>query len=199
MAEINAELVKTLREQTGVSVMQCRKALVEADGDMEKAMLILRKNSAAQAEKKADRELGAGIVQAYIHSNKSVGVLLELNCETDFVAKNDDFNQLAADIAMHIAAMAPEYTSEADISDDLRAKVAEMMENEAKDLDKPADIKAKIIEGKINDYFAQKTLLKQPFIKNPDVTVGTLIDQAVQKIGEKIAIGRFSYYSTLGR
>lgn len=199
MAEIHAELVKTLREQTGVSVMQCRKALIEADGDMEKAMLILRKNSAAQAEKKADRELGAGIVQAYIHSNKSVGVLLELNCETDFVAKNDDFNQLAADIAMHIAAMAPEYTSDADISDDLRAKVAEMMEHEAKDLDKPADIKAKIVEGKINDYFAQKTLLKQPFIKNPDVTVGTLIDQAVQKIGEKIAIGRFAYYSTLGR
>ncbi len=195
MAEITTELIKQLREQTGISVMQVRKALQEADGDIEKALLVLRKNSAAQAGKKADRELGAGIIQAYVHSNKAVGVLLELNCESDFVAKNDEFVQLAADIAMHIAAMGPEYVTEAEIPEDVRAKVAAMMEDESKDLDKPADIKAKIIEGKINDYFAQRTLTKQSFIKNPDVTIGTLIDQAIQKIGERIQVGRFTYYS----
>lgn len=198
MAEINTELVKALREETGVSVMQCRKALVEADGDMEKARFILRKISAQQAEKKADRELGAGIIQAYIHGNKSVGVMLELNCETDFVAKNNDFNQLAADIAMHIAAMAPQYTTDADITDDVRAKVAAMVEEETASLDKPADIKATIIAKKIESYFAEKTLMNQAFIKNPDVTIGELINQAIQKLGEKIEIGRFTYYSLLG-
>ncbi len=199
MAEITTELIKSLRDQTGVSVMQCKKALEETGGDVEKALLVLRKNSAAQALKKADRTLGAGLIHAYIHSNKQVGVLLELNCETDFVAKNDDFQQLASDIAMHIAAMAPEYVSETDIAESTRTGVIEMMERESADLDKPAEIKAKIIEGKINDYFAQRTLVKQAFIKNPDITIGTLIDQAVQKIGEKIEVGRFTYYSLLAR
>ncbi len=199
MAEVNTELVKALREETGVSVMQCRKALIEADGDMEKARFILRKISAQQAEKKADRELGAGVITSYIHGNKSVGVLLELNCETDFVAKNDDFNQLAADIAMHIAAMAPAYTTEAEITEETRAKITAMVEEESADLDKPADIKAKIIENKIAAYFAEKTLVNQAFIKNPDVTIGTLINEAIQKLGEKIEVGRFTYYSLLGR
>lgn len=199
MAEITTELVKALREETGVSVMQCRKALVEADGDMEKARFILRKISAQQAEKKADRTLGAGIITAYVHSNKAVGVLLELNCETDFVAKGEDFTQLASDLALHIAAMAPEYASETEITDEVRAKITAMVEEESKDLDKPAEVKAKIIENKIKDYFDQKTLAHQAFIKNPDVTISELINQAIQKTGEKIEIGRFTYYSLLSK
>lgn len=199
MAEITTELIKSLREETGVSIMQCKKALEEAGGDVEKARLVLMRNSAAAAQKKADRTLGAGIIHAYIHSNKQVGVLLELNCETDFVAKNEDFVNLAADVAMHIAAMAPEYVNESQIPDNVRAQVAEMMQDETKDLDKPEDIKAKILEGKINDYFAQRTLLKQAFIKNPDITIGNLIDQVIQKTGEKIEVGRFAYYSLLAR
>lgn len=189
--EITTDLIKKLRDETGVSVMQCKKALEEAGGDMEKALIVLRKASRAIAEKKANRELKAGIVKSYIHSNNKVGTMVELLCETDFVAKNEDFQQLANDIAMHIAAMSPEYTKTEDITDEDRVKVKEILEKEVAELDKPDDVKAKIIEGKMNDYFGAKTLLEQAFIKDPEITIGKMIEQAIQKIGEKIEIGRW--------
>ena len=177
--------------------MQCKKALEEAEGDMEKALLMLRKASGKAASKKADRELGAGVVRSYIHNNNQVGVLIELNCETDFVAKNPEFLALADSIAMHAAAMAPTYVSSDQITDADREKITEVMQDEVGQLDKPEDIKAKILEGKLSDYFAQQTLLEQPYVKNPDQTIGKLIEEAIQKIGEKIEVGRIVRYGVL--
>lgn len=194
---ISKDDIKTLRDQTGISFMQCKKALEEAEGDMEKAMLMLRKASGKAASKKADRELGAGVVRSYIHSNNQVGVLLELNCETDFVAKNEEFLALADNIAMHIAAMSPVFVSESEITDADRAKITEVMQEEVADMDKPEDIKAKILEGKLNDYFAAQTLLGQAYVKNPDQTISQLIEEAIQKIGEKIEVGRMVRYGVL--
>jgi len=188
---ITTEQIKELRDLTGVSVMQCKKALEEAEGDKEKALLILRKKSSDIALKKGDRELGAGVVQSYIHSNKTVGTLIELSCETDFVARNEEFVTLARDIAMHITATNPEYTDETEITEEVRAKVIEMFKKEVDESGKPADIHEKMMEGKLSAYFAERTLLAQPFVKNPDLTIKGLIDGGVQKFGEKIAVSRF--------
>ncbi len=192
---ITTEQIKELRDLTGVSVMQCKKALEETGGDKEKALLILRKKSAGIAEKKGDRELGAGVVDAYIHSNKTVGTLIELSCETDFVARNEEFIALARDIAMHITATNPAYIEESEITEEVRAKVIEMFKKEVEESGKPADIQAKMMDGKLTTYFAERTLLGQAFIKNPDITIKELIDGGVQKFGEKIAVSRFSRFS----
>jgi len=197
MAEITTELIKQLRTETSVSVMQCKKALEEAGGDLEKAKVLLRKKSATAASKKADRELGAGITRAYIHNNSTVGALVELNCETDFVAKNEEFVKLADGIAMHIAAMAPAFVSAEEATDAQRAKVTEVMTEEVAKLDKPDDIKAKVLEGKIADYFNEKALLGQSYVKNPEVTVAELIEEATQKLGEKIEVVRFARFGVL--
>ena len=192
---ITTEQIKELRDLTGVSVMQCKKALEETGGDKEKALLILRKKSAGIAEKKGDRELGAGVVDAYIHSNKTVGTLIELSCETDFVARNEEFVALARDIAMHITATNPAYIEESEITEDVRARVIEMFKKEVAESGKPADIQEKMMEGKLTTYFAERTLLGQAFIKNPDITIKQLIDGGVQKFGEKIVVSRFSRFS----
>lgn len=192
---ITTEQIKELRDLTGVSVMQCKKALEETSGDKEKALLILRKKSAGIAEKKGDRELGAGVVDAYIHSNKTVGTLIELSCETDFVARNEEFVALARDIAMHITAVNPEYIDESEITEEVRAKVIQMFKKEVEDSGKPADIQAKMMDGKLTTYFGERTLLGQAFIKNPDITIKELIDGGVQKFGEKIVVSRFSRFS----
>lgn len=192
---ITTEQIKELRELTGISVMQCKKALEEAEGDKEKALLILRKKSSSIAEKKGDRELGAGVVEAYIHSNKTVGALVELSCETDFVARNEEFVAMARDIAMHITATNPEYLEETQITEEVRAKVIDMFKKEVEESGKPADIQTKMMDGKLSGYFAERTLLAQPFVKNPDITIKGLIDGGVQKFGEKIAIARFSRFS----
>lgn len=192
---ITTEQIKELRDLTGISVMQCKKALEEAGGDKEKALLILRKKSTAIAEKKGDRELGAGVVDAYIHSNKTVGALVELSCETDFVARNEEFVAMARDIAMHITATNPEYLSESEITEEVRAKVIDMFKKEVDESGKPADIQEKMMEGKLAAYFAERTLLAQPFVKNPDVTIKGLIDEGTQKFGEKIAVARFSRFA----
>lgn len=194
---ISTDDIKKLRAETGVSIMQCRKALEEAGGDIEKAKIVLRKFSSNAASKKADRELGSGVVRSYVHSNNQLGVLVELNCETDFVAKNEEFIKLADDIAMHAAAMSPEFISATEISDENRATVKAIMESEVANMDKPEDIKAKILESKISDYFAAKTLLDQAFVKQPDITVGKLIEEGTQKLGEKIQIGRMVRYNVL--
>lgn len=192
---ITTEQIKELRELTGISVMQCKKALEEAEGDKEKALLILRKKSSSIAEKKGDRELGAGVVEAYVHSNKTVGAIVLLSCETDFVARNEEFVAMARDIAMHITATNPEYLEETQITEEVRAKVIDMFKKEVEESGKPADIQTKMMEGKLLGYFGERTLLAQPFVKNPDITIKQLIDGGVQKFGEKIAIASFSRFA----
>lgn len=188
---ISTEQIKELRDLTGISVMQCKKALEEAEGDKEKALAILRKKSGDIAAKKSDRELGAGVIESYIHNTKSIGALVELSCETDFVARNEEFVALARDIAMHVAASAPEFVDESAITDEVRVNAEASLKKEVDESGKPADIQAKMIEGKLASYFAERTLLAQPFVKNPDITIKQLIDGGVQKFGEKIAVARF--------
>jgi elongation factor Ts len=194
---ITTEQIKELRDKTGVSVMQCKKALEEAGGDEEKALIILRKKSGDIAAKKADRTFNAGTVQSYVHGNSNVGVLVELNCETDFVARNPDFVTLARDIAMHIAAVNPKFINKDEISENDKQKATEVFASEVEG--KPEAVKAKILEGKLNSYFGEMVLLDQPFIKNPELTINGLIQGAIQKFGEKIQVGRFVRFSVLGR
>lgn len=191
---ITTEQIKALRDETGVSVMQCKKALEEAGGDAEKALIILRKKSGEIAAKKADRALGAGTVAAYLHAGGAVGTLVELRCETDFVSGNEEFKKLAYDIAMHVAALNPEYLRADQIPEEARAKVREALAPEV--ADKPADMQEKILTGKMEAFFKDKTLWEQSFVKNPDVTVGSLVEQATQKFGERVEIGRFARFST---
>ncbi len=192
--EITTEIIKKLRDETGVSVMQCKKALEEAGGDLEKAKIILRKISKQAADKKVGRSLGAGAVASYIHGNGSVGAMVELLCETDFVARNEDFKALARDLAMHITALAPEYLKMEDVKEEDKIKAKELFE---KDLDgsKPKEIRDKIMEGKLSAYFGEKVLLEQAFIKNPEVNIRVLVEQANQKFGERTEIGRFVRFS----
>ena len=193
MTNISIEDVKKLRDETGVSIMQCKKALEEAGGDFEKAKLILRKISAQIAEKKAERELGAGAVQAYVHAGNTVAGVVVLACETDFVAKNEEFVNLAKDIAMHVAAMSPQYLSREDVSEEDLNKAKEFFAEEVKD--KPEDIKDKIIEGKLNSYFKDKVLLEQEFIKDSSKTIKDLLSEATQKFGERVDIVSFERFS----
>lgn len=174
--------------------MQCKKALEEAGGDMEKAIVILKKKGAEAAAKKGDRTLGAGAIQAYIHSTGTVGVMVELSCETDFVAKNPEFKQLAYDVAMHIAAAKPEFVKREDITAEARATAESVFAAEVEG--KPEEMKAKILEGKLSSYFSDRVLLEQPFIKNPEMTISALLSSAVQKFGEKIEISRFVRYES---
>lgn len=194
---ITTDQIKELRDATGVSVMQCKKALEEASGDIEKAKIILRKISKISADKKSERSLGAGAVISYIHSNGSVGAMLELLCETDFVARNEDFRSLGHDIAMHVAAQAPEFLKLEDIPAEAKATAKELFEKEASEeaSNKPKEIVEKVIEGKLNAYLKEKVLMDQPFIKNPEITIKSLLDEATQKFGERTEIGRFVRFS----
>lgn len=195
--KITTELIKDLRDRTGVSVMQCKKALEEAGGDIEKAIVILRKVSGGMGAKKADRAFGAGTIQTYVHANGSVAAMVELNCETDFVSGNDEFKAIARDIAMHVAASNPKFLSKEEITEADKRAATEVFAAEVKD--KPEAMRAKILEGKLNTYFAEMVLLDQPFIKNPEVTIQGLVDGAMQKFGEKTAVGRFIRYKILER
>ncbi len=192
---ITTEQIKALRDKTGVSVMQCKKALEEANGDSEKAIVILRKKSGELAAKKGDRTFAAGTIQSYVHANGSVASMVELNCETDFVSNNDEFKTLARDIAMHVAASNPKFIKREDITEADRKTAREVFEAEVQG--KPEAVKAKILEGKLTSYFSEMVLMDQPFIKNPDITIGGLIDAAVQKFGEKTAVGRFARFKVL--
>lgn len=177
--------------------MLCRKALEEAKGDIEKAKVILQRKGADAAAKKADRTLGAGTVASYIHHGGTVGVLVELSSETDFVSGNEAFKALAYDIAMHIAASKPEYVKREDVSEETLTRAKEVLLKEVEG--KPKEMQEKILEGKLNSFFAEKILLEQPFIKNPDLTVRNLIENAVQKFGEKIEVSRFARYAAGNR
>jgi elongation factor Ts len=191
---ITTEMIKELRDATKVSIMQCKKALEEAGGDMEKATMLLRKSSAASAAKKGDRTLGAGVIGTYVHTTNRLGAMVELQCETDFVAQNPEFIALASDIALHISAMNPEFTDVADIDETQTEKARNFFLEEMASIDKPAEIKEKILSGKMDDYFAEKTLMKQPFVKNPDQTIADLVNLLVQKTGERIMIGKFTRF-----
>jgi elongation factor Ts len=190
---ISTEVIKQLRDATGVSIMQCKKALEEVDGDIEKAKVILQKYSKAAADKKSDRTLGAGSIATYIHQGGKVGALVELMCETDFVSKNEEFQTLAKDIAMHIAALAPQFLRKEDIKEEDMIAAKEVFAEEVEG--KPEELKEKILQGKLDAYLNEKTLLEQSFIKNPDKTIALMLDEAIQKFGEKVEITRFTRYS----
>ena len=191
--EITPAQLKELRDQTGISVMQCKKALEEAAGDMEKAKIILQKKGGEAAQKKSDRALGAGSIGSYVHSTGEVAALVLLSCETDFVSKNAEFSALAREIAMHVAAQNPLYVSRADVDETGLQKAREVFQEEVKD--KPAEMQEKILAGKLDAYFSDRILLEQPFIKNPEITIGGMISNAVQKFGENIVISRITRFS----
>ncbi len=190
---ITTEQIKKLRDETGVSIMQCKKALEEGKGDMAKALVIIQKQSKAIAAKKGDRTLGAGSVEAYIHAGGAVGAMVLLGSETDFVSKHDDFKALTRDIAMHVAASNPQFLKIEDVSDEDKRVAKEVFAEEVKD--KPAAMKEKILEGKLQAYFKDRALLEQSFIKNPELTIRDLIEQATQKFGEKIEIVKFTRFA----
>lgn len=192
MAEINAKLVNDLRQRTGAGMMECKKALVEAGGNVDDAIVILKKKGVASAAKKAGRDASEGIIQSYIHPGGRVGVLLELNCETDFVAKNETFQKLAKDICMHIAAMSPLYISPEEIPSEIEDKERSIAMDQC--AGKPEKAIEKIVAGKLAKWHSEVCLLNQPFVKEQERSVGEYIAQAVANIGENIKIGRFVRY-----
>jgi elongation factor Ts len=187
------DLLKELRELTGAGLMEIKGALEEAGGDKDKAVEILRKKGALKMSKKADRVAKEGVVEAYIHPGSRLGVLLELNCETDFVARTDDFKNLAKDLAMHIAGANPLYVSIADVPVEVAEKEKEIYKEQA-GTGKPEEVLNKILEGKLAKYYEEACLMEQPYLKNPDLKVRDVLGQAVSKIGENIQIRRFSRF-----
>lgn len=187
---VSLEDVKKLKELTGVGLSDAKKALVESDGDFDKALEAMRKKGLTRAEKKGEREAREGLVDGYIHSGR-IGVLVEVNCETDFVARTEDFKALVHDIAMHISATAPQYITADDVSAEDRERVSAEFAEKARNEGKPADMLEKIVEGQVKKHFAEKTLLEQPFIKNPDITVGELIKDHIARLGENIVVRQF--------
>lgn len=194
MAEITAALVKELRERTGAGMMDCKKALSATDGDLEKAIDFLREKGLAAAAKKAGRVAAEGLVEAYIHGGGRIGVLVEVNCETDFVAKTDAFKELVKDIAMHIAATNPSYLKREEVPtaelEHEQAVLAEQARNEGK----PEKIIEKMVAGRIEKYYKEVCLMEQPFVKDPDKTISDLITESIAKIGENISIRRFTRF-----
>jgi elongation factor Ts len=191
--EITSAQLKELREKTGISVMQCKTALTEAGGDMEKAVIILKKKRSEAADKKSDRELGAGAVGTYEHNTNEVSAMVLLSCETDFVSKNEEFIALAKDIAMHVAATDPKYISRNELPAEAIEKAKEVFAGEV--ADKPAEMQEKIMEGKLASYFKDQILLEQDFIKNPESTISEMVTGAVQKFGENVSVAQIARLS----
>src|SRR6266545_2441670 len=198
MAEVTATAVKQLREKTGAGMMECKNALVEAQGNEEQAVDILRRRGLASAKKKEGRVAAEGVVGSYIHMGGKVGVLVEVNCETDFVARGEEFQQLVKDIAMHIAAAEPRYVSRdevtADVLDKERDIARAQAKNDPKNANKPDQVIDKIVEGRLNKFYEEFVLLDQPFIKDPAQTIAELVTEKIAKTGEKITIRRFTRY-----
>ena len=194
MSTISASTVKELREISGAGMMDCKKALTEASGDLEKAIDILRKTGMAKARKKSGRSTKEGIILPYIHPGAKLGVLLEINCETDFVANTDDFKNLSKDIAMHIAASAPMSVSREEIPQKTIKREKEIYADQARQSGKPENIIEKMTEGRLNKFYQENVLLEQTFVKDPDKTVADLITETVAKLGENILISRFSRF-----
>lgn len=191
---ITSEQVKALREKTGAGVMACKKALVVAEGDVAKAVDELRKSGAAAAEKKVGRSTGEGRIEAYIHPGERVGVLLEVDCETDFVARTDDFQSFCHEVALHIAAAVPVAVSREDVPAELVAKEREIYQEQAKESGKPEAIWPKIVEGRVEKWYGEFVLLEQPFVKDPDKKVRDLQTEIVAKLGENIVVKRFQRF-----
>ena len=189
--DITAQMVKQLREQTGAGMMDCKSALTETNGDMEAAALHLRKKGLAAAAKKAGRVAAEGAVGSYIHGGGKIGVLVEVNCETDFVARTEQFQELIRDIAMHIAAAEPRAVRREEVTQEDLDRERSFLREQALASGKPANIVEKMVDGRIEKYFAEFVLLEQPFVKNPDKTVGQLVTETVAKIGENIQVRRF--------
>ena len=194
MAEIKAAMVKQLREKTGAGMMDCKKALLEVKGDMDKALEFLRKKGLATAQKRAGRAMTEGRIQSYIHMTGKLGVMLEVNCETDFVAKNEDFQEFAKNIAMHIAASNPLGIKPEDISEEIVESEKDIYRAQALDMGKPENILDKIVEGKLKKFYQENCLLNQPFVRDPDISVADLMNELIAKIGENITIKRFVRY-----
>jgi elongation factor Ts len=192
---ISAKEVKELRDRTGAGMMECKSALEESSGNMEAAIDILRARGAAKAAKRAAREATEGAIGSYIHMGGKIGVLVEVNCETDFVAKTDQFQRLVKDIAMHIAAANPVSVKREDIAGDVVERERGVYREQMRESGKPEKIWEKIIEGKLEKFYAESTLLEQPFVKNPDMTVGALITEVSAKTGEKIEVRRFARFA----
>jgi elongation factor Ts len=194
MTEISASMVKQLREKTGAGMMDCKSALTEVGGDMEKAIEFLRKKGLATAQKRAGRAMTEGTIQSYIHMNAKLGVLVEVNCETDFVAKNDDFLGFAKNIAMHIAASNPLGITAEDVPQEVVEKEKEIYRAQALDMGKPENVVDKIVEGKLKKFYQDNCLLNQPYVRNPDISIADLLNELIAKIGENISIKRFVRY-----
>jgi elongation factor Ts len=192
--EITTELIKKLREKTGAGIMDCKAALKESGGDLEKAVDVLRKKGIASADKKSGRATSDGLIHAYIHAGGKLGVLVEVNCETDFVARTDEFNNFVHDIAMHIAAAEPRYVSQEDVTEQDLAREREIYIEQAKGEGKPDHIAEKIVDGKMKKFYSQVCLLEQPYVKDQDKTVSTLLKEAIAKFGENIQIARFTRF-----
>ncbi len=191
---ISAETVKALRDETGAGFMECKSALTDADGDLDKAIIILRKRGTAQAAKRAGRSTKQGVTGSYIHPGGSVGVLVEINCESDFVARTDDFKTLVKEVAMHIAASSPTYVRVEDIPVEVIEREKDIFRSQLEGSNKPAQIIDKILDGKINSYYGQVVLLKQPSIRDPKTTVTDLVAATIAKVGENISIARFARF-----
>jgi len=192
--QITAQMVKELRERTGAGMMDCKKALVETEGDLDKAVDLLRKKGVAAAEKKAGRVAAEGAVGSYIHAGGKIGVLVEVNCETDFVARTDDFQSLVKDIAMHIAAANPRFVVREEVNTAVLDREREIFREQAVESGKPENVVDRIVDGKIEKFYGEAVLLEQAFVKNPDVTIQQMLTEAVAKMGENIQIRRFSRF-----
>lgn len=195
MSAVSAEMVKVLREKTGVGMMDCKKALVEADGDMEKAQDLLRKKGLAAASQRGGRATAEGVISSYIHTGSQVGVMLELNCETDFVARNEAFQQLAKDLAMHIAASSPQYVSREEVPEAVINKEKEILLAQPDMATKPEQMKEKIVLGRLEKFYEQFCLLDQPFVKEQSAKVHEVITQKVGILGENIVVRRFARFA----
>lgn len=193
--KISATMVKDLREETGAGMMDCKKALTKAEGDIEKAKKVLREEGIAKAEKKADRATGQGRIDSYIHMGGRIGVLVQVNCETDFVAGNDEFAKFTKEIAMQVAASSPAYVSRDDVPEDVLSKEREILRNLTLKEGKPEKIVDRIVEGRLNKFFERECLMEQPYIRDDKMKVQDLLTSIVAKLGENIKIVRFCRYS----
>jgi len=190
--EITAEMVKNLREQSGAGIMDCKNALKEAQGDLESAITFLRKKGAAKAEKKLDRDTGEGKIGSYIHAGAKMGVLVQVNCETDFVANTPEFGELVKDMALHIAATNPRFISKEEVTQEVLDKEREIFIHQAKESGKPEKVIEKIVNGKMNKFYEENCLLEQAFIKDSGITIQEMIKQKIASLGENITVGSIS-------
>jgi elongation factor Ts len=194
MAAITTDLIKQLRDKTGAGMMDCKKALEEAAGNLEKAIEFLRKKGAATAAKRADKQTNQGVVEAYVHAGGRIGAMVELNCETDFVAKTPDFKALAHDLAMQVAAMSPRYVGREQVEKEVVEKEIDIYTTQAKNEGKPANVAEKISKGRLDKFYQETCLTEQSFIKDSGKTIKDLLDEATAKVGEKVSIRRFMRY-----